>query len=158
MRDFPGWNGGTTVGAASVYAFEIDPGSDLARIMLRSFDEPFRLVVFGVDNRAGDHEVTLDLEGARLRRLGGGVTEAVPRATLLAHAPSAESSLVQTQLAPTRVPGGARFDGMLAFFARGESLQNVQGIEVKVDGAARTVTGKYFTLDAKRAIDASRGH
>lgn len=161
VRDYPGWNGGTTVEGASVYAIELDARSDLATMLLRPYDQPFRVVLIGVDNRAGRRDVVLDVEGAYA--VGGGergATRVVPsltRAERLAHATPDQERVVQDQLAPVRVPAGTQSDVAFTLFAPSTSLQDVSAMNVRVDGEMRVLHGRYFTLEDKRAIDRARG-
>jgi hypothetical protein len=161
VRDYPGWNGGTLIDGASVYAIEVDARSDLARILLRPYDQPLRVVLLGVDNRAGHREVVLDVEGARAVRGGAiGAPQMVPsltRAERLAHANPDQERVVQDQLAPVTIPAGTQSDVAFALFAPSTSFQDVSAIEVRVNGEMATLHGQYFTLERKRAIDHARG-
>ena len=140
-----------------VYAYEIDGSSDLAKVLLRSFDEPLKVVAFGVDDRAGDHDVVVELDRAVLHHMSGAAGNAVPSAELRRRAVSGEEATVASRLAPVQVPVGMRVDGVFAFFAPGESLRDVRSIGVRLDGEVREVPGKYFSLGEKRAIDSARG-
>jgi hypothetical protein len=141
LNDAPGWNGGAALDGASVFAFEIDAASDLAKLLARAYDRPYRIVLFGVDNRAGGRDVLLDLGSARLHHTGGAVT-------MTAAAVPPES---------VRVATGERIDGARAPFAPSDSLRDVDWIEIRFDGVERRLPGRYFTREEKRAIeDASR--
>jgi hypothetical protein len=155
-RDFPGWNGGAMLDGANVYALEVDARSELATLLLKPYDQPFRVVLFGVDNRAGNREVVLDLQGVRAHREGGDVAEAAASVDRLAHADHALDSVVLAQLEPVHVAPGERFDGAQALFAASMSFEDVRSIEIRVDGSVRTLPGRYFTLAEKRAIDQAR--
>jgi hypothetical protein len=139
LSDAPGWNGGADIDGANVFAFEIDPSTELAEILRRPYDTPYRVVLFGVDNRAGVREVVADFSGARLGHASGAVTSAV------------------LPVEAVHVSAGERFEGAPAFFAPDESWRDVRWIEIHVDDAVRRLQGRYFTLEEKRAIDAARG-
>jgi hypothetical protein len=137
LRNSPGWNGGALVGRTSVFAFEVDPASDLANLLVRGYDHSYRLVLFGIDNRAGSSDVMLEVGGARLHHAGGATTTA------------ARSGAV-------RVAAGDHLDGVTALFPPDESFVDMDWIEIRIDGDVRRVPGRYFTLAEKRKIEASR--
>jgi hypothetical protein len=156
MRDYPGWNGAGPLGGATVTASEVDPASPLGRRLLRPYDAAFRLVLFSIDNRAGSRDVVVDVENARLLAGEGRSVTAVAPGDLARHVVDRSAADTIARRSAVSVPRGQRFDGVQAIFPAEASLRDVRGIEVSVDGAARTVPGRYFTLDDKRAIDASR--
>jgi hypothetical protein len=138
LASAPGWNGGAMIDGAGVFAFEIDGSTALAKLLLRPYDTPYRAMLFGVDNRGRDRESVLELEGARVGHASGAITVAA------------------LAVAPVRVPARERLDGVPVFFAPAESWLDVAWIEVRLDGVARRIPGRYFTLEQKRAIDAAR--
>jgi hypothetical protein len=156
VREFPGWNGGAAFGNVRVVAYEIDVGSSLAKTLAASFDVPVRIVAFGIDNRAGDHEAVLELDAATLHHAQG-TTRALGHAELLRHAAAGQESTIESRLAPARVVAGGRLDGAFAFLPCDASLKDVGSIDVRLDGQSRAVPGRYFTLEEKRAIERARG-
>jgi hypothetical protein len=138
LRNSPGWNGRARIGRASVFAFEVEPASELAKLLLRGDDRPHRLVLFGADNRVGSSDLVLEVGGARLHHAGGAIT--------VTAAPSG----------PVRVAAGDRVFDMTALFRPDESFLDVDWIEIRVDGDVLRVPGRYFTLEEKRRIDALR--
>jgi hypothetical protein len=156
VREFPGWNGGAAFGQVRVVAYEIDEGSSLARTLAASFDIPVRVVAFGIDNRAGEHEAVLELDAAVLHHVRG-TTAALGRAELLRHAVAGQEPTIEHRLAPARVAAGGRLDGAFAFLPGDASLKDVGSIDVRLDGQSRAVPGRYFTVEEKHAFERGRG-
>jgi hypothetical protein len=139
-----------------VSASEIDARSALAKRLLRPYDTAFCLVLLSVDNRAGSHDVELDVSDARLLVGDGPLARAVGRPEVEAHLVDRAAEATLGRRGSVRVPPGDRFEGVVALFPPGTSLRDVRAIEVQIGGMRAAVPGKYFTLEEKRAIDASR--
>jgi hypothetical protein len=138
MANAPGWNGGARVGDAVVSAFEVDASSELARLLTASFDRPYRVVLFSVDNRAAGAPILVELAGARVHHGAG-----APVTTAAASD-------------PVRVDGGERVDGAMGLFEPDADFRDVDWIAIRIDGSAARVPGRYFTTEEKRRIDALR--
>jgi hypothetical protein len=156
MREFPGWNGARALDGMRVRAFEVAGESPLARRLLRPYDASFRVVLFTADNRGGSREAAIDVGDARLVSGAGVIASAVPRPEVDAHVVDPASEAPLGLQSAVRVPPGERFDGVRALFPAGVSLSEARAIEVLIDGARVEIPGRYFTLDEKRSIEASR--
>jgi hypothetical protein len=154
LRDSPGWNGFGRIDGMLVSASEVDEGTELAKILLRPFAAPYRVLLVSVDNSAGAHEVTIDLEQVTLQTPNGEL-HALARAEL-ARAPGADRSRIDGLPKIVRVRAGERTDGTPVFLSRATSFRDASAITVRADGSDRTIHGRYFTLAEKRAIDVMR--
>lgn len=153
LRDTPGWNGGATLGNAAIVASTLDRRSQASKVITHPFDRPFRAMLLTVDNRAGDHDLVVDLDRVRVS-VGGAMKPSVPRAELRLHCTKGDCS--QVGVGSVRVPAGSRLERAAVFFGEEVNFKDVDSAEVQVDGAAVSLQGRYFTVAEKKAIDADR--
>ena len=156
LHDSPGWNGGLAIDGALVLAMEVGAGSELAWRLLGPYDRPYRVMLLAVDNTRGQHEVVLSREGAVLRSNGGEPIRALAPADLLARATDSQRAVVEEEVAPVHVPVGDRIDGVKLLFEATASFRDAHALDLRIDDAMRTIPGRYFTLEEKRAIDRER--
>jgi hypothetical protein len=154
LRDSPNWNGAGRIGGAIVSVSEVDDETELAKILLRPFGVPYRVLLVSVDNTAGPRDLTIDLEHVTLDAPSGTV-RALRRAEL-ASAASIDGPVLEDLPPVLRVPAGSRADGARVFLPRGTSFRDVLAITVRADGSDHVIQGRHFTLAEKRAIDAKR--
>ena len=151
--EYPGWYGVATSGVR-LFALQLDVNSELARRIAANFDRPISLLVVGVDNRAGQRVVELDLTEARLTLRDGSTRLSPPRAEILKGARSDELRAAHGGVY-TIAPGTAKQNN-LAFLSPDEPMQEVVAVSVKLDGRSVTIPGRYYTAEEKRA-GAARG-
>ena len=156
LHDSPGWNGGVAIDGALVLAMEVGAGSELGRRLLEPYDRSYRIMLLGVDNTRGQHEIVLSREGAVLRGNGGEPIRALAPSDLLARAADSQRAVVAAELAPVHVPVGDRMDGAKLLFEVTASFRDARAVELRIDDAMRSIPGRYFTLEEKRAIDRER--
>ena len=155
-HEHPGWNGGARLqNGATLYAVEIDNGSAFAKMALAQYRRPYRIVLFGVDNRDGTSALVLDLGGARAIQEGG------PGERAVLHPETREpeeGSILPRLMRPTtlRVARGESYEDVLVLFPPEQSFREVRWIEVQINGAPSLIRGRFFTREEKRAIDAKR--
>jgi hypothetical protein len=153
---YPGWNGGARLAdGATLYAVEIDNASAFAQMALKQYRRPYRMLFVGADNRRGARELTLELTGARTVQSDGAVGNAVLHAeTREPEEGSVAPRLVQPST--LRVPRGETYEGALVLFPPDQSFRDVQWLKVRINGKPDRIPGRFFTLEEKRAIDATR--
>jgi hypothetical protein len=160
VHDFGGWNGGADVDGANVYAIEVDARADLASLVLQPYDRAYRVMLLGIDNGAGQRPVQVDLATvAAVRGAARGlvtIDACVPRAERLEHTRDEGRAAVEAQDTVVTVAPGTRLDAAAAFFPPGERFEDVSALNVGIDGTIRTLPGRYFSIEEKRAIDAAR--
>ncbi|MCA1665269.1 MAG: hypothetical protein LC659_13570, partial [Myxococcales bacterium] len=88
-NEYPGWYGVASSGVR-LFALQLDAHSELAGRLAANFDRPISLLVVGVDNRAGNRDVELDLRELRLTLRDGTTHASPPRAEILRSARSDE--------------------------------------------------------------------
>jgi hypothetical protein len=154
LRDSPGWNGFGRIDGMLLSASEVDEGTELAKILLRPFAVPYRIVLVSIDNSAGAHEVTIDLEQVTLHAPNR-EQHALSRAEL-APATGTDRSRVDALPKVLRVRAGERTDGTPVFLPRAASFRDALAITVRADRSDHAIQGRYFTLAEKRAIDTMR--
>lgn len=150
LHDAPGWNGGAALGTTVIEASSLDRRTQASKVMTHSFDGAFRVLLLFIDNRAGDHDVVVDLDSVRVRLAGGAVRPSLTRDELRAHLKSGEVPPLGT----IRVPAGKRFERAETFFAEDITFRDAEAVELRIDGAPVLLQGRYFTVPEKRAIDA----
>jgi len=151
--EYPGWYGVAT-GGVRVFAVQLDPESELARRIAANFDRPISLLVVGVDNRAGNRDVELDLGEVRLTMRDGSTRVSPPRADILKSARSDELRTIHA--GAYKIAAGTAKQNNLAFLAPDAPMQDVTAVSVTLDGRSLTIPGRYYTADEKRAR-AARG-
>jgi hypothetical protein len=154
LRDSPGWNGGGRIEETLVSASEVDAGTELAKILLRPFRTQYSVLLLGIDNSAGSHEVTLDLEHLTLQAPNRQI-RALSRAELL-HATDPAHAELEDLPKVVHVRAGERMDGVRVFLPQEALLRDVVAITLRVDGSDQTIRGRYFTAAEKRSMDAKR--
>lgn len=145
--EYPGWYGMGSDGRLRLFALELDAKSELAQKIAAGFDGPVATLVVGLDNRAGDGDVTLDLTEVRLTMRDGSTRVTPPRAAILARAKT--DALRSYHAGVYRVARGTTVTNALAFLDG--PMQEVTAIGVVVDGRAVTIAGRWYTADEKRA-------
>jgi len=145
--EYPGWYGAGSDGAVRLFALELDAKSELAQKIASGFDGPVAPLVVGLDNRGGDHDVTLDLTEVRLTMRDGTTRVTPPRAAILARAKT--DALRAYHAGVYHVARGATVTNALAFLDG--PMQDVTAVSVVVDGHAVTLPGRWYTAEEKRA-------
>jgi len=126
--DRAGWLGGAVVDGATVVATQLDPASDLARLLGGG---PARIpIVVAVDNRGATARV-LDLSAATVTRAGGATARLDGGA--------------RWQIAPA-----SRLERALAFAAA--PLDDVVALTVELDGRPLALRGRFLGSGDKRAL------
>jgi len=143
--EYPGWYGAGGDGAMRLFALELDAKSELAQKIATGFDGPVAPLVVGLDNRGGDHDVTLDLTEVRLTMRDGTTRTTPPRAAILARA---KTDALRTYHAGVyKVARGATVTNALAFLDG--PMQDVTAIGVNVDGRLVTLPGRWYSVEEK---------
>jgi hypothetical protein len=146
--EYPGWYG-VASGGVRLFAVQLDPKSELARRVTDNFARPIALLVVGVDNRGGPRDVALDLTEVRLTLRDGSTRASPPYSAILA---SARSDELRAQLSGRYViPAGTAKQNNLAFLSPDETMRDVVGVTVELDGGSVTIPGRYYTAEEKRA-------
>lgn len=145
--EFPGWYGTGSDGRLRLFALELDARSELAQKIAAGFEGPVAPMVVGLDDRAGDRDVTLDLTEARLTMRDGSTRVTPPRAAILARAKS--DALRNAHAGVYPVARGAAVTNALLFVDG--AMNDVTTISVIVDGHSVSIVGRWYTADEKRA-------
>jgi hypothetical protein len=145
--EYPGWYGAGGDGRVRLFALELDAQSELAQKIATGFDGPVAPLVVGLDNRAGDHDVTLDLTEVRLTLRDGTTRATPPRAAILARAKT--DALRSYHAGVYRVARGTTVTNALGFLDG--PMQDVTAVGLVVDGRLVTLPGRWYTADEKRA-------
>ncbi|HVU02074.1 MAG TPA: hypothetical protein VHE30_09990 [Polyangiaceae bacterium] len=153
--DFPGWNGGANHHGARLFAVEIDPRAEFAKLALRQYQRPHRMLLVGADARHAEGPLTLDLGGCVALTSSGASFRGLTREEALADAmPDASPGAVQPR--PTSVAKGEQLDGTLAIFPNDASFERTIALEVRVNGEVVRLSGRWFSALEKRRIAAAR--
>jgi hypothetical protein len=149
-----GWSGAIQVGNARFLAAEMNRG-ELKEVLSRTFRQPFTLVLMAVDNRQGQHDMVLDLSHVKVLYNDGRQDPGIDRATIMASTERTDED-VRKHAAPYRVAKGQRFENALAFLPPGTDLKNVAGLEIRVNGGAVMMPGRWLSAADKQAMKRGR--
>jgi hypothetical protein len=150
LSDEAGWSGTGGDGPVRLFAAQIDARNELARAVARSFNQPFTLVLVGVDNRAGTTDVTLDLSQVGIKLADGTVHAGLDRALLFAGARSRDRE-VQRHAAPYPVTRGTALSHAFAFLAPDEAMQDATELVVQLNGRPVVLRGRFVSAAEKQA-------
>jgi hypothetical protein len=141
-----GWVGSGAAGGVNIILLAMpDDHADTIAVK-NTFNTRAGIMVMTIDNRQNRQNVSVTTEGATLHFADGSTAATLKTADVVQTVPSATSS---KYMPPYNVPAGQMVEGRLLFIRPNLKLDNLQKVDLNVDGQAFQVPGRIVTAQEK---------
>lgn len=145
------WQGKTNVADGYYLLMSVHDGNAFAEDFLRTLSTPAQIMVFWIDNRAGNSSHTLDTTNATLR-MRNGTTRPVPDANAVLRSCAANVEAVLRAFPPViDVPPGDYSRGRVIIVPADLKFEELAEVTVNLDGQPFRIEGEFLTAQVKQA-------